>query len=91
MAQIDIERGDRAKEVLDNAIYQEAYVAVEQELIRLWKLEKSTEARESLWLEQRLLSKVRTRLETVMASGTLERERSSILHRTMDMVRTGLR
>lgn len=87
----EIERGDRAKEVLKNPAYREAFEAIEKELIELWKQEKSADVRESLWMQQKLLLKVQTQLSTVMVNGKLAREKASLPKRAMDLVRSGLR
>lgn len=82
----DIERGDRAREVLENQVYIEAFEAIEQELIKSWKQSKSADDRESLWLEQKLLSKVQTHLLIAMQTGKLARQKQSIPQRVTELV-----
>ena len=68
-----IYRANRAKEVLENETYIEAFALIEQELTEQWKSSpaRDRDARESLWLMQRLLGKLKVTLESTMDSGKL--------------------
>lgn len=68
-----IYRANRAKEVLENETYIEAFALIEQELTEQWKSSpaRDAEGREKLWLMQRLLAKLKVTLESTMDSGKL--------------------
>ena len=68
-----IYRANRAKEVLENETYIEAFALIEQELTEQWKSSpaRDQEGREKLWLMQRLLAKLKVTLESTMDSGKL--------------------
>ncbi|MDB5541975.1 MAG: hypothetical protein JWQ89_3702 [Devosia sp.] len=72
----ELYRANRAKEVLDNEIYIEAFAAIEQELTDQWKSSpaRDAEGREKLWLMQALLGKIKVSLEATMASGTVAKD-----------------
>lgn len=77
----DVERGRLADSVLNNRVYAESYDLIERELIRIWQESRNKDEREELHQLQRMLSKVRTLLESTMRSGKiaaaeLERKRS---------------
>ena len=68
-----IYRANRAKEVLENETYIEAFALIEQELTEQWKSSpaRDQDGREKLWLMQRLLAKLKVTLESTMDSGKL--------------------
>ena len=67
----DAERGQRAREVLDNPIYAEAFGTLEQEMYRLWRESRDERDREQLHRFLLTLGKVQNALETVMRTGEL--------------------
>lgn len=68
--------GDRAREVLENEAYQEAFASIEKELTESWKKSpaRDVEGREKLWLMLALLTKVQTALQKTMDDGKLARK-----------------
>ena len=68
-----IYRANRAKEVIENESYIDAFALIEQELTDQWKLSpaRDQDGREKLWLMQRLLGKLKVCLESTMDSGKL--------------------
>ena len=65
--------GNRAKEVIENEAFTEAFKAIEDEVIETWKNTpaRDAEGRERLWTYLTLLKKVRTQLETTLETGKL--------------------
>jgi hypothetical protein len=71
--------GDRAREVLENAAFQQVFADVERDLIESWKnipstngpLDDHVKARERIHLSLTLLGKVKACLESSMETGTL--------------------
>lgn len=66
---IDIERGRRAEEVLENPIYRESVESIENEVIRQWREARNPQDREQLHQFLLMLGKVQTALEATMRSG----------------------
>lgn len=66
-------RGNRAKEVLENEVFQESFAQIEQEIFEKWKTSpaRDEEGRQKLWLFQQMLNRVREVLTTTMESGKL--------------------
>ena len=71
----DLYNGDRAREVLENEAYIAAYDAINTEITEQWKTSpiRDQDAREKLFLMQKMLQKIRSSLEATMTSGTLAR------------------
>lgn len=65
--------GNRAKEVLENEAFIEAFEAIEKEVIEQWTNSpaRDQEGREKLWSYLHLLRKVRTQLTSTLESGKL--------------------
>lgn len=89
----EAERGIKARVVLENAIYQEAFQMVEQGIINAWKNApvRDAEGQMHLKLMQKLLTELRAYIEEAaetgkMAAITLEQERS-LAQRARDSVR----
>ena len=63
--------GRRAREILDDEVYQAALGAPEETIYRQWQRSKrdESELREQLWLEYDALAKVRKRLTNLEAEG----------------------
>lgn len=68
-----IYRAGRAKEVLENEAYIDAFALIEKELVAKWKEApvRDKEGREHAWLMQHMLSKVQECLAATMDSGKL--------------------
>ena len=79
--QNEAQRGELARQVLENEVYAEAYALIEQEIMRIWRDSKNQDEREELHRALRSLGKVRQVLEGTMNSGkvaaaTLQAEKS---------------
>ena len=68
-----IARGKRALEILEDAVYQEAFDAVKERLTRQWIDSKEEEDRSEIWKTIKLLENVKWQLELYMEDGTQER------------------
>lgn len=66
-------QGDRAKEILDNEAFHEAFNAIEQDLISKWKATPARDAagRESLWTYLQMAYKFREQLTSTLETGKL--------------------
>jgi ribosome-binding ATPase YchF (GTP1/OBG family) len=87
--EMDVERGRRAKDVLDNEVYSESYGLIEKELIRLWRESRDKSEREDLHKLLRMLEKSRNVLETVMRTGRLAQD--ALVQKQNLMQRVGAR
>lgn len=65
----EAQRGSLAKSVLDNPVYQDAYVKIEAGLTQAWRDSRNQEEREEIHRLIRMLDKVKGSLESVMRSG----------------------
>lgn len=65
--------GARAREILDNEVFSEAFDAIEREVIETWKNSppRAEADRERLWQYLTLLTKVRTHISNTMETGKL--------------------
>lgn len=65
--------GNRAKEVLDNEVFQQAFAAIEEELTHAWKTspQRDEDGREKLFVALTMLGKVKLALTTTLETGTL--------------------
>lgn len=87
------ERGIKARAVLENVIYKEAFQMVEQGIIEAWKNApiRDVEGQTNLKLMQKLLTDLRAYIEEAaetgkMAAITLEQERT-LAQRARDSIR----
>ncbi len=69
----EIYRANRAKEVIENEAYIEAFEMIHTEIKNQWETSpaRDTTGRETLWLMQGLLKKLQSALEMTMQSGKL--------------------
>jgi hypothetical protein len=76
--------GNRAKEILENEVFQQVFQDIEQELMESWKTspQRDVDAREKIHLAITLLGKVKTCLQTTFETGKLA-EMEHIHKRTM--------
>lgn len=67
--------GDRAREVLENEVYQQVFHDLKTEIAEQWTKSpaRDLEGREKLWLMQSLLSKLEAMLQTTLDTGKLAR------------------
>lgn len=68
-----IHDGARAREVLENEVFLDAFSAIENEVIEKWKTSpaRDAEGREKLWAYLQLLQKVKAHLTSTMETGRL--------------------
>lgn len=68
-----INRGVKAREILDSEIYLEAYDTLRQEIIDQWQQSpaRDVEGREKLYLMLGIIDKLRATMQTIMESGKL--------------------
>ena len=69
--QNDIDRGRQAKDVLENAVYIDAYEKIEQGIIQKWRDARDKDEREHLHKLLLCLQAVRDNLRSVMQTGEL--------------------
>lgn len=64
---------NRAKEVLENEAFQQAFADIEAEFTKQWKDSpaRDQEGREKIWIYLSILNKVKTHLETTLETGKL--------------------
>jgi hypothetical protein len=65
--------GNRAREVLENEVFQQVFVDIELEVIESWKNSpvRDQEGREKIWQYLTLLKKVQSHLTTTLETGKL--------------------
>lgn len=70
---VDISRGQAAKEILDNEIFAEAFVAIRNKIFEEWANSTPEEApaRQDLYLMSKLLTKLHQQLRAVMETGQI--------------------
>ena len=72
---IDQERELRAKRLLDDPLFNEAFDTLRKDLMDRWNASGSTEveARESIWLAMRLLDRVYGHVTSIVESGRMDK------------------
>ena len=72
---IDEEREQRAKNLLDNPLFKEAFEILRQDLMDRWTASGSSEveARESIWLAMRLLDKLYNHVSSIVETGHMNK------------------
>ena len=85
-----IYHGDRAREVLKNEAYINAFDAIEQELTEQWKKSPPRDevGREKIYMAQCMLQKLKTALESTMTSGKLATAELQHKRSLLDRART---
>ena len=65
------QRAESAKRILDDPIVQEAFSTLRQEFLDRWENSpaQDTDARETLWLGLKILSRLEVHFESLIASG----------------------
>jgi hypothetical protein len=66
-----INRGQKARELLDNDLLREAFDKLEADYIAAWRVTRALDrdAREKLWQALQIVGKVRAHLGTVLSNG----------------------
>lgn len=88
----EIYRANRAKEVIENEIYIEAFDMIHKEIADQWTNSpaRDREGRESLWLMQKLLTRLQTALQSTMDAGKLAvaelTHKQTLLERAKDLL-----
>ena len=69
------EREQRAKNLLDNPLFKEAFEVLRQDLMDRWTASGSSEleARESIWLAMRLLDKLYGHVSSIVETGHMNK------------------
>lgn len=67
--------GDRAREIIENEVYQQVFADLATEITEQWKKSPARDeaGRHELWLMQSLLSKLQAMLQTTLDTGKLAR------------------
>ena len=68
-------REHRAKALIDNPLFQEAFDVLKEDLMNRWDNSGSSEleARESIWLAMRLLDKIYNHVESIVETGRMNK------------------
>lgn len=65
--------GNRAKEILENEVFQQVWIDIEQEYTEAWKNSpaRDEEGRRKIWLYIQLMRKLKDQIVSTMESGKL--------------------
>jgi len=68
---IDEQRVSRAKNLLNDPLFNEAFDVLRKDLMNRWESSGSTEleARESIWLAMRLLDRIHAHISSIVETG----------------------
>ena len=68
-------REERAKSLLNNELFNESFDILRKDLMDRWSASGSTEleARESIWLEMRLLDKLYGHVQSIVETGHMNK------------------
>lgn len=85
--------GSRAKEVLENEAFQQAFADIEQEVIEQWKSSPARDeaGREKLWIYLMLLKKVQTHLQSSLEGGKLAQLEVEHRNKVQEIAKAGMR
>ena len=66
--------GNRAREILENPLFEQVFTDIESEIISQWKSSPARDeaGREKLWIYLSMLQKVRQTIQTALETGKLE-------------------
>ena len=69
------ERVGRAKSLLNDDLFNEAFDVLRKDLMNRWESSGSpeVEARESIWLAMRLLDKIHAHIQSIVETGDMNR------------------
>jgi len=68
-------REEKAKNLLSNELFNEAFEVIRKDLMNRWSASGSTEleARESIWLAMRLLDKLHGHITSIVETGRMNK------------------
>ena len=68
-------REEKAKNLLSNELFNEAFDVLRKDLMNRWEVSGSTEleARESIWLAMRLLDKLYSHITSIVETGHMNK------------------
>ena len=71
----DDHREERAKNLLSNPLFNEAFDVLKKDLLNRWEVSGSTEveARESIWLAMRLLDRLYGHINSIVETGHMNK------------------
>ena len=71
----DLQREEKAQNLLNNELFQESFEVLRKDLMDRWSASGSTEleARESIWLAMRLLDKIHGHLTSIVETGHMNK------------------
>lgn len=67
----DRRRGDAARLVLENEVFQEAFTDLEQAIFDEWKVTDDADARESLWLMLQMVPRFQSVFISAVSNGAV--------------------
>ncbi|MBT2300373.1 hypothetical protein J7E70_07835 [Variovorax paradoxus] len=88
----EIYNADRAKEVLENEAFHQAFHDIKQELTEQWKTSpaRDLDGREKLFLMLKMLEKVEICLKASLDSGTLAKEKLKYEQSLLDRAKASI-
>ena len=71
----DLQREEKAQNLLNNELFQEAFDVMRKDLMGRWEASGSSEleARESIWLAMRLLDKLYGHITSIVETGHMNK------------------
>ena len=71
----DLQREEKAQNLLNNELFQESFEVLRKDLMDRWSASGSTEleARESIWLAMRLLDKLHGHITSIVETGRMNK------------------
>jgi len=71
----DLQREEKAQNLLNNELFQEAFDVMRKDLMGRWEASGSTEleARESIWLAMRLLDRLYGHITSIVETGHMNK------------------
>ena len=86
-----LHKGSRAREILENEVFAEAFTQIEQELVTQWTESPARDAdgRERLWTYLQMLRKVKATLVSTMETGKLAKQELEHQRKLKDRLRDG--
>ena len=84
--------GARAKEILDNEVFQSAWDEITEEITEQWKQSpaRDPEGREKLWTMLKLCEKLRQSFQTKLETGKLAEMERTRLQKLYDSAKSAL-
>ena len=70
----DEQKEQKAKNLLTNPLFNEAFDVLRKDLMNRWEFSGSTEleARESIWLAMRLLDRIHAHIKSIVETGHMD-------------------